>query len=75
MRAKEECSWCMSTQHIEREIGPDMPEEFKFRCSACHEEWTESHINCDKCDRLIDLDSEVVEASVDGSITCNKCKE
>ena len=44
MKSKEECKWCMSTQHIERKISPEMPEEFKYRCSACHEAWADEQL-------------------------------
>lgn len=43
MKKKEDCTWCMSTQHIERKIGEGMPEEYKYRCSACHEIWAEEN--------------------------------
>lgn len=47
MKNKEDCPWCMSTQHIERKICEGMPEEFKYRCSACHEEWAEGLVEED----------------------------
>lgn len=52
MRKKEECNWCMSTQHIIRKISNFVPEEFKNRCSACHEKFWEEHNICDNCDKL-----------------------
>ncbi len=56
MRKKEDCTWCMSTQHIERKIGSGQPEEFKFRCSACHELWNEENRECDGCTNNIDTE-------------------
>jgi hypothetical protein len=43
MKAKEECAWCLFTQHVRRSITPPMPKELQFRCSTCHEEWTEEN--------------------------------
>lgn len=76
MRSKEECKWCMSTQDIIRKIRPDMPEEFKHRCSACHEQWDESHMDSDSCNKIIDLDVTLMHYN---KLTCmyirNDCKD
>lgn len=44
-----------------------MPEEYKFRCSACHELWSECHVDCLECGRVIALDepSTYVYANLD----------
>ena len=47
MKPKEECKWCMATQHIIRDIDDDIPEEMKHRCSACHETWREDNLSRD----------------------------
>jgi hypothetical protein len=74
MRTKEECRWCMSTQHIERKISPQMPEEFKFRCSACHEMWAEEYRDCDFCGNLVESDSSDYTVDRDtGTTKCNVC--
>lgn len=76
MRTKEECDWCMSTQHIERKIEPPMPEEFKHRCSACRELWDETHAECDCCHRVVDLEKEILHKDryVDVYL-CPDCKD
>jgi hypothetical protein len=56
VKNKEDCQWCMNTQHIDRKIFGNMPDEYRFRCSGCHEEWAESHVECDMCMKLLCLD-------------------
>lgn len=58
MRSLEECNWCKTTPHIERKISKYMPEEYKHRCSACHEQFWEEHSVCDICDCLIHLETD-----------------
>ena len=76
MRTREECSWCMSTPDIKRKVSPGMPEEFKYRCSACHEMWGETHIECDCCHAFIEIGSSGIhyDKYVDMYI-CHECKD
>lgn len=76
MRKKEDCNWCMSTQHIERKAEPPMPEEFKHRCSSCHEQWVETHMECDCCHKIVDLEEEIMhhDKYVDVYL-CHECKD
>lgn len=58
MKKKEDCSWCMSTQHIIRDAPPPFPPEFASRCSACHEEWGDENRECDFCESWIDTEND-----------------
>lgn len=46
----------MSTPTIKRAISPLMPEEFEYRCSACHEQFWEEVRHCDNCSGPICLE-------------------
>jgi len=41
MKKKEDCRWCLATQHIKRDVPEHMPIEYEYRCSACHEQFYE----------------------------------
>ena len=66
MRPKEECNWCMSTQHIIRST----------RCSACIELWDETHITCDSCKEVIDLDIKIIHYDKPTDMyICDDCRD
>jgi hypothetical protein len=56
MKKKEDCSWCKSTSDIERTTSHYMPEEYRYRCSACHEAFWEDHAVCDFCDSVFSFE-------------------
>ena len=71
-KKKEDCSWCISTQHIKRKISTYTPKEYEYRCSACLESFWEEHYVCDQCDRVLST-FKVRMSENDTGLYCQEC--